>query len=156
MYSVELYARVRQACHIDRMSRREAAQVFGIDHKTVDKILAHSVPPGCRRRRPPLRPKLGPFTSIIDRMPEEDRQVHRKQRHTAKRIHERLGDEHGFTGGYTVVKDYVRECRHGNRIAQGGTEQSGVAQSGWIQDALASLLMSHSGTILAVILSGRA
>ena len=35
----------------------------------------------------------------------------RKQRHTAKRIHERLRDEHGFDGGYTTVKDYVRERR---------------------------------------------
>jgi transposase len=34
-----------------------------------------------------------------------------KQRHTAKRIFERLRDEHGFAGGYTVVKDYVRVCR---------------------------------------------
>ncbi len=37
--------------------------------------------------------------------------VHRKQRHTAKRIFERLRDEHGFTGGQTIVKDYVRERR---------------------------------------------
>jgi len=111
MYSVELYARVRRACHIDRMSKREAARVFGIDRKTVDKMLAHSVPPGYRRSRPPGRPKLDPFTGIIDRILEADRQVHRKQRHTAKRIFERLRDEHGFTGGYTIVKDYVRECR---------------------------------------------
>jgi transposase len=34
-----------------------------------------------------------------------------KQRHTAKRIFERLRDEHGFAGGYTVVKDHVRLCR---------------------------------------------
>jgi transposase len=36
---------------------------------------------------------------------------HRKQRHTAKRVFERLRDEHGFTGGYTIVKDYMREHR---------------------------------------------
>ena len=35
----------------------------------------------------------------------------RKQRHTAKRIFERLRDEYGFDGGYTTVKDYVRENR---------------------------------------------
>ena len=35
----------------------------------------------------------------------------RKQRHTAKRIFERLRDEHGFDGQYTIVKDYVRERR---------------------------------------------
>ena len=115
MYSVELYARVRRACHVDGMSRREAARVFGIDRKTVDKMLAHAVPPGYRRSRPPSKPKLDPFLGIIDRILEEDRQVHRKQRHTAKRIFERLRDEHGFTGGYTIVKDYVRERRRRGR-----------------------------------------
>ena len=40
---------------------------------------------------------------------EDDRTSHRKQRHTAKRIFDRLRDEYGFTGGYTIVKDYVRE-----------------------------------------------
>jgi len=46
---------------------------------------------------------------------EEDRTAHRKQRHTAKRIFERLRDEHGFSGGYTIVKDYVHERRARSR-----------------------------------------
>ena len=58
MYSVDLYARVRRACLIDKMTNREAARVFGIDRKTVAKILSFSVPPGYRRQRPPRRPKL--------------------------------------------------------------------------------------------------
>ena len=48
---------------------------------------------------------------MIDAILEADRQVPRKQRHTAKRIFERLRDEHGFDGQYTIVKDYVRERR---------------------------------------------
>ena len=48
---------------------------------------------------------------MIDAIPETDRQVPKKQRHTAKRIFERLRDEHGFDGQYTIVKDYVRERR---------------------------------------------
>jgi transposase len=111
MYGVDLYRRVRLACHRDGLSGREAARRFGIDRKTVTKILAHSVPPGYRRRQPPKRPKLDPFTDAIDRILIEDRTVHRKQRHTAKRIFERLRDEHGFSGGQTIVKDYVRERR---------------------------------------------
>ncbi|MBC8159346.1 MAG: IS21 family transposase, partial [Alphaproteobacteria bacterium] len=94
------------------MSRRAAARRFGIDRKTVAKILAHSEPPGYQRSQAPKRPKLGPFTDIIDRILEDDRTVQRKQRHTAKRIFERLRDEHGFTGGQTIVKDYVRDRRH--------------------------------------------
>jgi transposase len=37
--------------------------------------------------------------------------VHRKQRHTTKRIRERLRDEHGYDGGWTLVKDAVRAWR---------------------------------------------
>ena len=82
--------------------------MFGLDRKTVRKMLAYSVPPGYRRGAPARRPKLDAFTGIIDRILEEDRGSHRKQRHTAKRIFERLRDEYGFAGGYTIVKDYVR------------------------------------------------
>ena len=85
--------------------------MFGLDRKTVRKMLSFSVPPGYRRGKPPRRPKLGPFTGIIDRILEDDRTSHHKQRHTAKRIFDRLRDEYGFTGGYTIVKDYVRERR---------------------------------------------
>ena len=115
MYGVDLYRRVRLACHREGLSRREAARRFGIDRKTVTKMLAFSVPPGYRRSGPPRRPKLDPFTGIIDRVLEEDQGSHRKQRHTAKKIFERLRDEHGFTGGQTIVKDYVRERRRRSR-----------------------------------------
>ena len=111
MYTVDLYLRVRLACHVDGLSQREAASRFGIARETVRKMLRHSEPPGYRRRQPPKRPKLAPFTDIIDRILEEDRTVHRKHHHTAKRIFERLRDEHGFTGKETIVKDYVRERR---------------------------------------------
>ena len=86
MYTVDLYLRVRLACHVDGLSQREAASRFGIARETVRKMLRHSEPPGYRRRQPPKRPKLAPFTDIIDRILEEDRTVHRKQHHTAKRI----------------------------------------------------------------------
>ena len=85
--------------------------IYLLSRETVKKMLRHSEPPGYRRRQPPKRPKLAPFTDIIDRILEEDRTVHRKQHHTAKRIFERLRDEHGFTGKETIVKDYVRERR---------------------------------------------
>ena len=56
-----------------------------------------------------LRRSLAPGS--IDRILESDLSVPRKQRHTAKRIFERRRDEHGFTGQYTIVKDYDRERR---------------------------------------------
>ena len=115
MYTVELYGRVRRACHVAGMSARAAAQHFGIDRKTVSKILKHSVPPGYRRERAPSRPKLDPFIGIIDQILEDDKRVIKKQRHTSKRIHARLRDEHGFTGGLTIVTDYVRERQRRTR-----------------------------------------
>ena len=115
MYTVELYLRVRMACHVEGLSQREAASRFGVARETVKKILRYSEPPGYRRRHPVPRPKLDPFTAIIERILADDRTVHRKQRHTSKRIFDRLRDEYGFTGGYTIVKDYVRERRRGQR-----------------------------------------
>ena len=94
---------------VDGMSIREASRVFGLHRDTVRKMLAHSVPPGYRRRKPPRRPKIGPYTGVIDRILQDDLNLPKKQRHTAKRIHERLRDEYGFDGGYTIVKDYVRK-----------------------------------------------
>ena len=111
MYHVEIYVRVRRACMVEGMSVREASRVFGLHRDTVRKMLAYSAPPGYRRQDPPRRPRLEPFTGVIDAILEADRQVPRKQRHTAKRIFERLRDEHGFDGQYTIVKDYVRERR---------------------------------------------
>mgnify|MGYP000005842828 FL=1 len=108
---MDIYRKIRLACHHDGMSQREAARRFGVCRETVKKILEHSEPPGYRRSQPPKRPKLDPFTDIIDRILKEDQLVHRKQHHTAKRIFDRLRDEHGFDGGETIVKDYVREQR---------------------------------------------
>ena len=71
------------------------------------------MPPGYRRTAKIKRPKLDGFTGFIDQWLQEDLGSPRKQRHTAKRIFERLCDEHRFQGGYTTVKNYVRE--HGRR-----------------------------------------
>jgi transposase len=105
---VELYRKVRLAC-AEGMSQREAARYFEISRDSVHKMLAISVPPGYRRTAPVKRPKLDGFTDIIDGWLEGDRTVRRKQRYTAKRVFERLRDEHGFKGGYTIVKDYMRQ-----------------------------------------------
>jgi|TARA_B110000211_G_C14068705_1_gene548901 transposase len=115
MYSVDIYARVRRACHVDGTSKREAGRRFGIDRKTVSKILEHRLPPGYRRDGPPVRPKLDAFTGLIDQILAKDKDLIKKQRHTAKRIYERLRDDHGFTGGITIVTDYVREAKRRTR-----------------------------------------
>ena len=81
---------------------------------TLEKILSHSEPPGYRLRKPRRRPKLGPFLPRIRQILEDDKAMPRKQRHTAKRIFERLKDE-GYAGGYTQVKAAVREIKQRSR-----------------------------------------
>ena len=105
---MELYARVRRAVVVDKMSEREAARQFGLARETVRKMLRYAVPPGYRRQQPVRRPKLDAWVGTIDQILDQDKTRSKKQRHTAKRIFERLRDEHGYTGGYTIVKDYVR------------------------------------------------
>jgi len=108
IFTVDLYRKVRLAC-AEGMSAREAARNFGISRDSVRKMLSFSVPPGYWRKVPVKRPKLDGFTEIIDGWLAEDQSRNRKQRHTAKRVLERLRDEHGFTGGYTIIKDYLHD-----------------------------------------------
>lgn len=96
------------------MSKRAACTEYGIHWDTLTKILTHAEPPGYRRTKP-RSSKLEPFLTVIHKILESDRKVHRKQRHTAQRIFERLRDEHDYDGGVTIVKDAVREWRTSHR-----------------------------------------
>jgi len=109
MYTVEIYQRVRRAYYVEGMSVRQVASLFGIHRQTVKKMLSFSIPPSYQRTKPIYSPKLGAFTALIDAILIDDKQRPNKQRHTAKRILQRLRDEHGFTGGYTIVKDYIQK-----------------------------------------------
>ena len=109
MHTVELYAAVRRAVQVEGISEREAARRFGISRMTVRKMLQFSVPPGYCRSKPVRRPKLEPYVGFIDHILQEDQQRHKKQRHTAQRIFERLRQEHGYDGGITIVRNYVHQ-----------------------------------------------
>ena len=111
MYTVELYRRVRRAHYVEGKSIRQVAREFNLHRHTVNKMLEYSVPPGYQRQQPPRRPKLDPYTGIIDQILQTDQARPKKQRHTAQRIFQRIRDEHGFSGQYTIVKDYVRQHR---------------------------------------------
>ncbi len=104
---MELYAAVRRAVMVDGLSHREAARRFGVHRNTITKMLEYSVPPGYRRRERPVSPELGPHIAWIDGILEGERAVHAMQRHTAARIFERLRAEEGYSGGYTIVREYV-------------------------------------------------
>jgi transposase len=108
MFSVEIYGRVRRAVRVEGKSQRAVAREFGLSRETVRKMLQYAVPPGYQRQQPIKRPELEPWLGVIDAILEDDKQRPAKQRHTAKRIFDRLKEDHQFTGGYTIVKDYVR------------------------------------------------
>ena len=108
---MELYATVRRSVYVEGLSERAAARRFGLARETVRKMLRYRRPPGYRRAQPVRRPKLDAFTGVIDQILREDQSRPKKQRHTAKRIGERLRAEYGFTGGDTIVQAYVRAQR---------------------------------------------
>ena len=130
MFTVELYARIRRAVMVDGLSRRDAAKQFGVHRNTITKMLQYSIPPGYRRRERPVSKKLGPHMAWIDSILEGDRSVHKKQRHTAHRIFERLRDERGFSGRYTIVREYVAQATlHGREMFVPLSHRPGHAQA---------------------------
>ena len=113
MKDVDDYLKVRQAVRIEGLSERAAARRFGIDPRTVNKMMKFSVPPGYKRKKPPAKPKLDPFILVIDRILRDDKSQPKKQQHTAKqakRVFERLRDEYGFTGGSGRKRCSCRWC----------------------------------------------
>ena len=107
MYQVDNYVKIRQAVMRDGISKRQASRHFGVSRQFVDKALKSPVPkPYSREKGRPS--KLDPHKDFIDIIIEADKGVHKKQRHTAKRIFDRLCEEKSFTGGYTIVKDYLQ------------------------------------------------
>lgn len=111
MYGLETYHRVRRAVLRDGMSEREAARLFGLDRGTISKMVRFWAPPGYRRQASRKRSQMDAHAAFIDEILKSDQLSHGKQRHTVKRIYERLRDERGFTGGYTTVRDHVRPRR---------------------------------------------
>jgi len=101
---------VRRAVLVEGISKREACRRFGLHWETLQRILAHSAPPGYQRITRVDRPVIGPWLGRLRELLEETRSQPRKQRYTVKRMSEVLRDE-GFAGGYTTVKDAVRELK---------------------------------------------
>jgi transposase len=109
--NMENWAEIRRRVLVDGQSKRSVCREFDIHWDTLRKILRHPEPPGYRRAAPRPKPKLEHFLPVIHRILEADRKAPRKQRHTAKRIFERLRDEHGYTGGLSIVKEAVASQR---------------------------------------------
>ena len=108
---MEMWTEVRRRVLTGELSKRAACREYGINWRTLGKMLAHVEPPGYRRRARREQPVLGSHVAWIHEVLEQDKQEPKKQRHTAKRIFDRLKEERGYTGGYTMVKDAVQKWK---------------------------------------------
>src|ERR1700758_4599014 len=108
---VELFERIRRDRDREGLSLRALARRHGVHRRTVRQALESALPP--ERKRPAGRPApaLGAYRELIDSWLVADQKAPRKQRHTAKRIWERLRDEQGAEVAETTVRDYVRRRR---------------------------------------------
>lgn len=120
MIIVEDKEEIRRAYYIKGKSIRQIHRETGHHRHTIRKALADGMKPEYSRRNPPARPVMAPVEIIIDQWLEQDKTQPPKQRHTAKRIHERLREEYGFDGAESTVRYYVaqrrREMGNGNDV----------------------------------------
>ena len=107
MIGMDQYELIRTAHFVYEKGIREIAREYGHSRKTVRKALRGEVP-RYRRKEPANHPVMGEFKEIVDGWLLNDKESPRKQRHTAARVYRRLVEEHGFTGGDSTVRRYVR------------------------------------------------
>jgi transposase len=105
---VEQFEQIRRDRDREGLSIRVLAERHGVHRRAVRQALLSPLPPAKRVPVGRPAPKLGPFRAVIDEWLEGDRVAPRKQRHTAKRIHRRLVDEHGADVAEVTVRQYVR------------------------------------------------
>lgn len=112
MYTdMDRWMEIRKKVLVEGKSKRGVMTEEGLHWETLKKILSHGQPPGYRMKEERPKPQIGAFLGRIQEILRTDKGVHKKQRHTAKRIFERLRDEEGYQGSYTQVKKAVREMK---------------------------------------------
>jgi transposase len=108
---VDQVEQIRRAYFIDGKSIHQIAREGHHHRRTVRKAIQDAGPPCYTLSHARTRPVLGPFLATIDRWLSEDEAQPRKQQHTARRIYHRLVAEHGFGGGESTVREYLRKQR---------------------------------------------
>jgi transposase len=104
---VELFEDIRRDQRRDGLSIHGLADKYRVHRRTVRQALESAVPPPRKAYPARARPAIDPWVAVIDGWLEADKQVPRKQRHTARRIWQRLVDEHDATMSEVTVSRYV-------------------------------------------------
>src|ERR671930_2198658 len=104
---VGLFEQIIRDREREGLSIRALAERHGVHRRTVREALASPLPPPRKRPEGRPAPKLGPYRPLIDEWLRADREAPRKQRHTARRIWQRLVDEHGVEVSERQVRRYV-------------------------------------------------
>jgi transposase len=107
---VELFETIRRDHRLKDLSVRELARLHKVHRRTVRQALASAEPPGfdLSTRKAPV---LGPWHDIIREWLIADKDEHKKQRHTARRVWQRLVDEHGAQVAESTVRAFVAQVR---------------------------------------------
>jgi transposase len=104
---VELFEQIRRDRRREGLSIRELAERHQVHRRTVRQALDNAVPPPRKTYPRRRRPAIDPYAAVIDAWLVADREVPRKQRHTARRVWQRLVAEHGATVAEVTVSRYV-------------------------------------------------
>ena len=105
------WTEIRRKVLVEGASKRSILRDYGIGHKALAKVLANPEPPRYQMVEVRRKPVLGPHLATIDQILADDKAAPAKQRHTARRIFERLRDEHGYTGCYSQVQTAVKAAK---------------------------------------------
>jgi transposase len=115
---VDLYAAIRRDARTG-MSLRALKRKYGVGFETVQRALVSAVPEPRKKMRP-RETRLDPYKPLIDAILTVDLTAPRKQRHTVKRIYDRLLDEHDAADiSYQMVRAYVAGRREEIRLQAG-------------------------------------
>jgi transposase len=108
---VELFEAIRRDRRVEGLSIRELADRHEVHRRTVRQALDAALPPPRKPYPARRRPAIEPWTTVIDGWLIEDQDAPRKQRHTARRVWQRLVAEHGATCSEITVSRYVGRRR---------------------------------------------
>lgn len=107
---MDQYELIRTGCRVYGKNISELSRMTGHSRNTIKKAI-RGEPWGYKAREHQPFPVLGPYLSTITEWLVGDKDKPKKQRHTARRVYNRLLEEQGYPGSESTVRRYVRFAR---------------------------------------------